>query len=136
MQAAHHLKSLHSYSIPRACNGLNIPIALQSACQRDYANKNGFTFILPKVEWCITNIYKVLYEMVTDSTISHISMCSFLMLPDLKRRHLYTRLERKGLTYHFVLENATVEATGLLDYNKKMFELSKYETTLLAMRSE
>ncbi len=98
---------LYSYSLPRAFSGLNIPIAVQSTYLREYAIKNNYNFVLPKVEWCIPGVYTTLYSMIDDSCISEIAFTSINMIP-IANKGLLEYLNSKKKKYHFVLEKIIV----------------------------
>ena len=106
---------LHTYSLPRPFLSLNIPLAMQSVYLRNYANSRSMTFSLPKVEWCIPNVYLVLFNMANDLTVKHIAMSSIQMMPqDYEALTMLSKLHQ--VDYHFVLENIIIQNFELPNY--------------------
>ena len=106
---------LHTYSLPRPFSSLNIPLAVQSVYMRNYANSLSMTFSLPKVEWCIPNVYLVLFNMANDPFVDNIAMSSILMMPkDPESLGLLSSFHK--LDYHFVLENLVLTNSEVPQY--------------------
>ena len=106
---------LHTYSLPRPFSSLNIPIAIQSVYLRNYANSKSMTFSLPKVEWCMPDVYLVLFNLANDPVVEHIAMSSIQMMPQAPESLLFLSKLHK-IQYHFVLENIILSNSELTQY--------------------
>ena len=118
-------KLLYSYSMPRPFKGLNIPLPLQTIFMRDYANAERLKFVLPRVEWCMKDIYFVLESMILSDKINDIAMTSIFILPSEKSYRLKSLFEiKRNLTLHFPLEGLKVPADEIIEVLENYEELN------------
>ena len=93
---------LHTYSLPRPFSSLNIPIAIQSVYLRNYANSKSMTFSLPKVEWCMPDVYLVLFNLANDPVVEHIAMSSIQMMPQAPESLIFKKKKKKKKKKFFI----------------------------------
>ncbi len=113
-------ESLITYSLPRPFFGMNIPIPMQSAFMRDYAQKNNFIFQLPAVEICFRESHYVLLNTLKkaqDKSSPNICMSSVLMLPIFNYDLLRVLVSiNSSFKWHFPLEGMILNGDQLLGW--------------------
>jgi sporadic carbohydrate cluster protein (TIGR04323 family) len=119
---------LITYSLPRSFYGMNIPLPIQSAYLRDYANRNGLQFSLPLTEICFHNSYHVLIKMLArhKEMNIHIGMSSILMLPHYDRNLLNFILNVRDncfTKWYFPLENICLNSEDIKVWSDKFIKL-------------
>ena len=110
-------KSLYTYSVPREFYAMNIPIAIQSAYLRQYANDNNFKFHLPIVEWFKEDIYINFFEILENNKLEHFASTSIFILP-LQKTELLSTLRKKEnpVIFHFPLEKLILNIDQLVEH--------------------
>jgi sporadic carbohydrate cluster protein (TIGR04323 family) len=113
---------LHTYSVPRPCGGLNIPIAIQSVYLRDYAYRTGLVFCLPKVEWCIPGVYSELFSMLCRDDITNLAVCSLHMFPPPATMRACESEFSQKIVVHFILENLRIPISRVASHQAHIAE--------------
>ena len=73
-------KLLFSYVLPRDFHGYNIPISIQSMYIKNYAENNGYQFVLPVTEISVKDNYYMLKKFSKKNTYN-LAMTSIFILP-------------------------------------------------------
>jgi sporadic carbohydrate cluster protein (TIGR04323 family) len=99
------------YVASRAVRGQLWPQSVQNLVIRDYAQRNGLTYLLSAVEYampgCYMNLETVLEEV---DAIEGVLLFSLFMLPERRerRRAIYDRILSAGASLHGALENLSL----------------------------
>jgi sporadic carbohydrate cluster protein (TIGR04323 family) len=110
---------VYFYNTPRKCGPYKIPLPIQNAYLRDYANREGVVFSLPVTEYIFDNVWSGLVGIVKKAkhgdTVIMFSICAII--------DIFTRVEvpaevRKSISqsnigFIFILEKLTVHSTDL-----------------------
>jgi sporadic carbohydrate cluster protein (TIGR04323 family) len=110
---------------------MNIPIPIQSAYLRDYAQRNGMNFRLPVTEVCNGGSYYSLsniFRAISDD--ENFGAVSILCLP-LEDESLYSRIislisDRKGIVFHFPLEGFVGQLNELQKWRSQFILMARY----------
>jgi sporadic carbohydrate cluster protein (TIGR04323 family) len=103
------------YIASRAVRGQVWPQGVQNLVIRDYAQRNGLTYLLSAVEYampgCYMNLETVLEEI---DQIEGVLLFSLFMLPERaeRRRAVYDRVLATGVSLHGALENLSLCEEG------------------------
>lgn len=103
------------YVASRAVRGQLWPQAVQNLVIRDYAQRNGLTYLLSATEYampgCYMNLEAVLEEL---DRIEGVLLFSMFMLPERaeRRRAIYDRVFAAGASLHGALENLSLADEG------------------------
>lgn len=122
---------LITYSMSRPFYGLNVPIPIQSAYLRDYAQRNDMAFRLPITEvcqgasyYCLSNIFRSLDNHANFAAVS------VLCLP-LKDDRVYSGLmslvsSKADVRFHFPLEGFVGDLDDLQRWRRQFLLMTDY----------
>lgn len=99
------------YVASRPVRGQLWPQGVQNLVIRDYAQRNGLTYLLSAVEYAMPGCYMNLEALMQElDRIEGVVMFSLFMLPERRerRRALYDRALAAGASLHAALENLSV----------------------------
>lgn len=125
------MKTLFTYTLPRPFFGYNIPIAIQSAFIRDYANKNNLLFSLPSTEITKDNCYSIFINLISSKKlkIENIGVISGYVFPinnlNFLKEILLKYNKNKNLNIHLALENIVLKPTEFIDWSQSIVTLHK-----------
>jgi len=116
-----------TYSMPRPFYGMNIPIAIQSICLRDYASRNNLTFSLPVTEVCFGASYYSLSNIFRNlADGEHFGAVSLLTLP-LEDESVFFELMNftagKNISFHFPLEGLRGNLVTVINWREDFITL-------------
>ena len=103
------------YVASRVVRGQVWPQGVQNLVIRDYAQRNGLTYLLSATEYampgCYMNLEAVLEEL---ERIEGVLLFSLFMLPERRerRRAVYDRVLAAGTSLHGALENLSLREEG------------------------
>lgn len=96
------------YVTCREFGGLRIPVPVQTHLMRDYAKRQGLTFMLHENENLFPGSYMVLEGLLANlDGFGGLFATSLYMMPQRKERRMsvYRRIIEQGAELHFILEN-------------------------------
>ena len=108
-------QGFRGYVASRAVRGMMWPQGVQNLVIRDYAQRNGMTYLLSAAEYvmpgCYMNLEAVLEEL---DRIEGVLLFSLFMLPKRRERReaIYERVFAKGASLHGALENLSLAEPG------------------------
>ena len=123
------MRVLTTYTLPRPFYGYNIPISIQSAYLRDYANRQGFRFSLPVTEIVTTNSYVMLRGIFSSEgdNLTDLAVVSGFVLPlsdPDKMTALFSEfIARQDVKFHLVLEAKVLSAKELLQWADELMTI-------------
>ena len=126
------------YVASRAVRNQVWPQAVQNLVIRDYAQRNGLTYLLSAVEYAMPSCYMNL-EAVLDELeqIEGVLSFSLFMLPERpeRRRAIYERVFAAGASLHGALENLSLREASDVQRIEDIFAAARLaETTERGVR--
>ena len=120
------------YVASRAVRGQIWPQGVQNLVIRDYAQRNGLTYLLSAVEYampgCYMNLETVLEEL---DRIEGVLLFSLFMLPERpeRRRAIYERIFAAGASLHGALENLSLREASDIQRIEDIFAAARLAET-------
>jgi len=126
-------RNIYTYVMPREFRGYNIPISIQSQYIKNYAETNGYKFMLPVTELIHNQSYNNFIEF-SKKNILNLAMTSIFVLPvrDIINCKKITKKFSNKCIFHFVLENLKFNKKDLLNW---IFEFNKIDTLIYDYKS-
>ena len=124
-----------TYTHSRQFGGYKIPISIQSGYIRSYCLANNISFVIPKTEYCLSNCYGSLINMINKYSCEQdltIIMTSVYMLQESKKinEEAIGILKRSNIKYSCILEGINCS------YEDVMIKLQEfYEYNNIALSS-
>jgi sporadic carbohydrate cluster protein (TIGR04323 family) len=122
---------LTTYTMPRPFHGFNIPIAIQSAYLKDYAQRSGFTFSLPITELTTSKSYALLRKILANNeeTTLNLGVVSAFAFPvrNLQMMNdIFLPYISSDAIVHFPLESLTLNFKELLSWSELHISIQEH----------
>lgn len=116
------METISSYISCRSFNGICIPLPIQTAYLRSYAEAKGMTLSMPNVEWTNSIFYSKFISLINDNNQYQIAICSIFMLDFIAIEKEMDKNTNSKLL-HFPLENKILKLEEAFTYYKKYIEI-------------
>ncbi len=122
------------YIATRAVRDSRVPQHVQNLVVRDYAQRNGFEYLLSAVEYAMPSCFMVLETVLEELPELEGVICySLFMLPEdaVQRRKIYRRILDAGCTLHGAVENTAIRTEDDIRKMEDIFMVDEHAAKIV-----